>query len=210
MQIKSKLQSYFYDRRGSIKEMEDSQDDTGLKIIKKSFEYGYGKTRDENYYQSKTSWCLTPYGYVSDKDLEGVHKVAFKCNTKQDQKTFKYVIIDADKVTNFVEVRKQVMKQVGGSFIFGDLSQPLWKRMILQHMDLFVNRFFKLLRPVRNAGYQLHLLQGEGNWNESNVEAFFDPSVGVLGCDGQPKKDPQSIYDPLLFPANQPIGIKIS
>ena len=42
---------------------------------------------------------------------------------------------------------------------------------------------------------------------EENVEAFYDPSVGVLGCDGQPKKNPQSIYDPLTFPSNQPLGL---
>ena len=181
-------------------------DETGMKIVKKSFEYGYGKVNDDNFYQQKTSWSLTPYGYVSDKELEGVHKVAFKCSTKQDQKVFKYVIVEADKVTSFSEVRKQVMKQVGGSFIFGDLSQPLWKRMILKHMDVFVAHCFKLLRPIRNAGYQLHLLRGEDQWKEENVEAFFDPSVGVISCDGLPKKKPLSIYDPLLFPGNQPIG----
>ena len=186
--------------------MGDDDETLGLKIIKKTFEYGYVKAKDDNFYQQKTSWCLAPYGYVSDAELEGVHKVAFKCKTKQDQKTFKYVIIEADKVTNFTEVRKQVMKQVGGSFIFGDLSQPLWKRMMLSHMDVFVQRCFKLLRPIRNAGYQLQFLRGEDRWKEENVEAFFDPAVGVLGCDGQPKKDPQSIYDPLIFPSNQPLG----
>ena len=63
--------------------------------------YGYVEAKDDTFYQQKTSWCLTPYGYVSDVELERVPKVAFKCKTKQDQKTFKYVIIDADKVTSF-------------------------------------------------------------------------------------------------------------
>ena len=94
---------------------------------------------------------------------------------------FKYVIIDSDKVTNFVETRKHVMKQVGGSFIFGDLNQKLWRKMMLKHVDLFVKHFFRLMRPIRNPGYQLHLLRGDGNWKEENVEVFFYPSVGVLG-----------------------------
>ena len=74
--------------------------------VKKSFQYGYGKVNDDNFYQQKTSWSLTPYGYVSDNELEGVHKVAFKFSTKQDQKVFEYVIVEADKVTSFSEVRK--------------------------------------------------------------------------------------------------------
>ena len=188
--------------------MGDDEETVGLKIVKKSHEYGYVKANDDNYYQQKTSWSLSPYGYVSDVELEGVHKIAFSCKNKQDQKTFKYVIIDADKVTSFSEVRKQVMKQVEGSFTFGDLSQPLWKRVMLSHVEIFVARCFKLLRPIRNAGYQLHLLRGEDRWKEENVEAFFDPAVGVLGCDGRPKKNPQSIYDLLIFPANQPLGTK--
>ena len=41
--------------------------------------------------------------------IEGVHKITFKCHTKQDKKVFQYVIVDADKVTNFAIVRQQVM-----------------------------------------------------------------------------------------------------
>ena len=107
----------------------------------------------------------------------------------------------------FDQVRKAVTRQVGGSFIFGDLSQTLWKKMMLKHIDLFVTRFFKLFRPIRNPGIQLHLLRGEGNWKEENVEAFFDPAVGVLGSDGLPKANPLSIYDPKQFPPAQPISM---
>ena len=98
------------------------------------------------------------------------------------------------------------MKQVGGSFIFGDLNQKLWRKMMLKHVDLFVKHFFRLMRPIRNPGYQLHLLRGDGNWKEENVEAFFHPSVGVLGADGKPKVNPISIYDPKMFGNNQMLG----
>ena len=189
--------------------MTEEDECLGLHIVSRGFEYGYVKANNGEFYQPKTSWCLSPYGYVSDVDIEGVHKIAFKCKTKQDKKIFKYVLIDADKVTNFNAVRNAVMKQVGGSFIFGDLSQPLWKKMMLKHIDVFVNRCFKLLKPVRNAGYQLHLLSGENMWKPENVEVFFNPEVGILGCDGQPKRNPQSIYVPSLFPSNQPLGRKI-
>ena len=46
-------------------------------------------------------------------------------------------------------------------------------------------------------------------WKKENVEVFFNPDVGILGCDGQPKRNPQSIYVPSLFPSNQPLGMKI-
>ena len=86
----------------------------GLKIVMKSFDYGYGKTSDPQFYQQKTSWCLSLYCYVSDPDLEGVHKITFKCKTKEDKKVFQYVMVDADKLTNFATVRQQVMKQLEG------------------------------------------------------------------------------------------------
>ena len=42
-------------------------DETGMKIVKKSFEYGYGKVNDDNFYQQKTSWSLTPMGMCRTK-----------------------------------------------------------------------------------------------------------------------------------------------
>ena len=44
--------------------MGDDDETVGIKIVKKPFEYGYVKAKDDNFYQQKTSWCLTPYGYV--------------------------------------------------------------------------------------------------------------------------------------------------
>ena len=98
------------------------------------------------------------------------------------------------------------MKQVTGSFIFGDLNQKLWRKMMINHIDIFVKHFFKLMRPIRNPGYQLHLLRGEGQWKAENVEVFYDPDVGVLGCDGQHKANPISIYDPKMFSSHQNLG----
>ena len=69
--------------------------------MKKAFEYGYGKLNDASFYLPKTSWVLTPYGYESDPELKGVHKIAFICKTKQDQFFFKFVIIDAVNVKLF-------------------------------------------------------------------------------------------------------------
>ena len=71
---------------------------------------------------------------------------------------FQFVIIDINKVGDFSHVRSCVQKQVNGSFLHGDINAVLWKRYMLITMEDFVNGFFKLKRPVRNIGYQLHLL----------------------------------------------------
>ena len=83
----------------------------GLKIVMKSFDYGYGKTSDPQFYQQKTSWCISLYCYVSDPDLEGVHKITFKCKTKHDKKVFHYVLVDADKVTNFAIITPSYLRK---------------------------------------------------------------------------------------------------
>lgn len=119
------------------------------------------------------------------------------------------MIVEAEQVTSFDKVKKCVMKQIGGSFIFGDLRHDLWKRMMLQVIDSFVTNCFKLLRPVRNIGYQLHLLvdkNGINRWQSENVEGFFNPAVGIIGIDGKPKKNPQTIFDPSVFPSDQHFG----
>ena len=95
--------------------MADDDEASGLRIVKRGFEYGYTKIGEDQSYTQKTSWCLTPAGYESDPEMEGVHKIAFTCHTKQDSKVYKYVIIDSEKVTVFSEVRKQVLKQVSCS-----------------------------------------------------------------------------------------------
>ena len=66
-------------------------EDIGYRITKKQFEYGYTKTDDSSTFIPKTSWCLTPYGYESDTELEGVHRIAFKCHTKQDKKVNRFL-----------------------------------------------------------------------------------------------------------------------
>ena len=64
--------------------MTDDDETHGLHIVAKGFEYRYVKANNGEFYQAKTSWCLSPYGYVSDVEIEGVHKIALKCKTKQD------------------------------------------------------------------------------------------------------------------------------
>ena len=91
------------------------EDETGYILVKKQYEYGYAKVGNNQAFIPKTSWCLSTYGYVSGPELEGIHKIAFKCYTKQDKKVF-----------TFNYVRTQVMKHVVGSFIFGELNQKLW------------------------------------------------------------------------------------
>ena len=60
------------------------------KIRRVGFQFGYVKVNDENsQFQPITSWSLSPYCYVSDQDIAGVHSVAFICYTHQDQKKHK-------------------------------------------------------------------------------------------------------------------------
>ena len=56
--------------------MMTDEEDNGYRIVKNPFEYGYAKVDDNTTFIPKTSWCLTPYGYESDPDMEGVHKIA--------------------------------------------------------------------------------------------------------------------------------------
>ena len=62
----------------------------GIKIVKLGSQYGYQKVNEPNGpFHPVTSWALSPYCYVSDEDIAGVHSVAFICYTYQDQKMHK-------------------------------------------------------------------------------------------------------------------------
>ena len=63
---------------------------TNKRIKRVGAQYGYIKVNDENTpFQPVTSWSLSPFCYVSDQDIAGIHSVAFICYTNQDQKKHK-------------------------------------------------------------------------------------------------------------------------
>ena len=83
------------------------------------------------------------------------------------------------------------------SFIHGEIPGNLWKKMMQLHIRVFTTQCFKLLRPVRNTGYQLHLLVAQGGstgWKKENVEIFLNKKDGIVGSDGKRKENPISIY----------------
>ena len=47
---------------------------------------------------------------------------------------------------------------------------------------------------------------GESNFKVENVEIFLNPRDGVLGANGKPKPNPQSIFVPQLFPSDMEFG----
>ena len=64
---------------------------TKIKIERVGYRFGYvviGKEKDGPFVP-KTSWCISPYAYVSDDCVTNVHKIAFLCYTYQDRKTHK-------------------------------------------------------------------------------------------------------------------------
>ena len=65
-------------------------------------------------------------------------------------------------------------------------------------MHIVLGVAFHLLMPDKRTG--------EDNFKAENVEIFLNPKDGVLGANGKPKANPQSIFVPQLFTSDVEFG----
>ena len=97
-------------------EEEEEELGKGVEVVKEAWTYAYKFKESLRPNLPVTSWCMAPYGYVSDPNI-AYHMMAFIVYTEQDKSSHRYVTIDIDDVTNFNRVREAVLRQV--KLIFG-------------------------------------------------------------------------------------------
>ena len=61
----------------------------------------------------------------------------------------------------------------------------------------FSTRKLSVKTPVRNIGLQTFLL--DKKFSVDNIEWFLNSSMPILGADGKPKVDPQTVFDETWF-----------
>ena len=65
----------------------------GVEVVKEAWTYAYKFKESSCPNLPVTSWCMAPYGYVSDPDI-ACHMMAFIVYTEQDKSSHRYVTID--------------------------------------------------------------------------------------------------------------------